>query len=542
MNPYSDPSRSLQETNALLQAVFDASTSTISVYKPIYNKAGDIEDYEIIMVNNAVISMLKGKDPVGMRYTELLPGVIEAGVIPIFNAVMLTGEIADYEKEYRKDNIDSIFHVVARKSGEFLVVVADDISQRKRAEKAEQTIKEQAQKVTDKYHQTKAQLESALKAGLGGTFYWDIRTNLVITDENLQQYFSLSSEALDQGVPLSEVLPAIHEEDRPMVEKALAEAIEKTGVYLIQYRLNHSDKSLRWLSAWGQVERDSTGAVIGLPGFVLDITPLREAEIALRQSEERYRHKLEQEVNKRTEELSKQRLKLFENEELLKKKDEFIGIASHELKTPLASIKIYAETLQERFEQLRDEPGAAVMNKLNLQVDRLTDLIKNLLDTSKIAEGRMTLYTEHFCVDALIRERMEELQRITQRHTIIFNAGDIKGITADRERIGQVLTNLISNAIKYSQDGEIVIISEMLPDGIKVSVRDYGIGIPPEFADKVFERFFRVSNSVMSTYPGMGLGLYISAGIIQQHGGTIFVESKTGEGSVFSFTLPFNNQ
>jgi signal transduction histidine kinase len=227
---------------------------------------------------------------------------------------------------------------------------------------------------------------------------------------------------------------------------------------------------------------------------------------------------------------------------LEQQKEEFISIASHELKTPVTSIKTYVEIMHQQFLQQKDERSAALIQKLDAQVDRLTDLIKDLLDTSKISEGQLPLHLEEFDLNGLISERVEELQRLTQKHTIRFSTGTVLPVTADRERLGQVLTNLVSNAIKYSPEGgEIVITSEGIKNGVKVSVKDHGIGIPQDMLRKVFDRFFRIGNPQIFTYPGMGLGLYITAGIIQRHGGTIFADSTPGEGSLFTFTLPSKN-
>jgi PAS domain S-box-containing protein len=220
-------------------------------------------------------------------------------------------------------------------------------------------------------------------------------------------------------------------------------------------------------------------------------------------------------------------------------KDEFISIASHELKTPVTSIKVYTEILQERLKQVNDGANSEITGKLNAQVNRLTDLIGDLLDTTRIAEGRLPLNPEAFDLTRLIKERIEEMQHISRTHRIVFTPASDILVTADRERIGQVLTNLISNALKYSPyESEVLITLEEADNVVKVGVKDYGIGIAEEQKAQIFDRFFRVNNPRMETYPGMGLGLYISAGIIHHHNGTISVQSRLGEGALFCFTLP----
>ncbi|HEX8723617.1 MAG TPA: PAS domain S-box protein [Pyrinomonadaceae bacterium] len=140
----------------------------------------------------------------------------------------------------------------------------------------------------EELRRTKARLESALEAGLAGTFYWDIRRDRIITDENMRRYFSLRGEATGDGVPLAEVLPAVHGDDRERVGRALREALESSGSYAVEYRVSHPE-GVRWLSARGRVERGDDGAVTGMPGFAVDITDRKHAEEVLREGEERYR-------------------------------------------------------------------------------------------------------------------------------------------------------------------------------------------------------------------------------------------------------------
>lgn len=226
---------------------------------------------------------------------------------------------------------------------------------------------------------------------------------------------------------------------------------------------------------------------------------------------------------------------------LEQQKEGFIAIASHELKTPVTSIKVYGEVLLERLEKTNDRENIELVKKLNNQVERLNNLIVDLLDTTNIVEGHLTLKYQDFEINELLMEQVEEIKRLSKDHVLTLKLDKPKKINADRERIGQVLTNLLSNAVKYSPTGsEITISTRLNKNGIKISVQDNGIGIPESMVNNVFDRFFRITNTQIQTYPGMGLGLYISAGIIERHGGTISVESTEGEGSTFYFTLPTN--
>lgn len=222
-------------------------------------------------------------------------------------------------------------------------------------------------------------------------------------------------------------------------------------------------------------------------------------------------------------------------------KDEFIGIASHELKTPVTTIKAYIELLQDTMDESASRESNSILHKLGAQVDRLTGLIQTLLDTTRIAEGRLMLQSESFNMNELVKQQAEEFAQLTVRHNIIVQPGQIPQVWADRERITQVLTNLISNAIKYSPSGgDIIITTEVENDSVKTGVRDAGIGMSPDTNSKVFERFYRAGNAQVQTFPGMGLGLYIAAEIVKRHNGTIWVESELNKGSVFYFTIPLD--
>ncbi|HET9824418.1 MAG TPA: CheR family methyltransferase, partial [Chitinophagaceae bacterium] len=163
---------------------------------------------------------------------------------------------------------------------------------------------------------------------------------------------------------------------------------------------------------------------------------------------------------------------------LEQQKDEFIGIASHELKTPVTSIKAYTQILQDVFEQAQDKNSAGMLEKMNSQVDRLTGLIVDLLDFTRIEGGRLKFREEDFELNELITEIAEEMQISARNHTIEMKLGRPAQMHGDRERIGQVLTNLLSNAIKYSPNGKRIIITSKVEEGkVTISVQDFGIGI-----------------------------------------------------------------
>lgn len=224
--------------------------------------------------------------------------------------------------------------------------------------------------------------------------------------------------------------------------------------------------------------------------------------------------------------------------QLQAQKDNFLGIASHELKTPLTSLKLYTQFIEQNLNKQSDTRNAEVARRMNHQIDKLTDLVNDLLDVTKIQKGKIQLNESEFDFDQLVDEIIAE-QQMTARHRILFNHYKIGDVTADRHRISQVMSNLISNAIKYSPDADKIEVSTDLQDNtIKFSVKDFGIGIPENKLQKVFEQYYRVNETKEHTFPGLGLGLFISSEIIKRTGGRIYVHSIEGNGSEFCFEIP----
>lgn len=231
--------------------------------------------------------------------------------------------------------------------------------------------------------------------------------------------------------------------------------------------------------------------------------------------------------------------------ELERLKDEFLTVAAHELKTPMVSMKGYAQLLLRRIGQMPDaESWAKPLRTIDSQVNRMTNLVERLLDVSRIQMKRLELKIEPMDLVQLVQEATAEAQVTTSRHHIEVQTEypQLAG-RWDRYRLNQVLSNLLSNAIQYSPDGgNIEVRLARLDNHAMVSVRDEGIGIPPDALAHVFERNYRTAVASRSRVEGMGLGLYIAHEIVAAHGGRMWVESETGKGSWFYFSLPINGR
>jgi PAS domain S-box-containing protein len=225
--------------------------------------------------------------------------------------------------------------------------------------------------------------------------------------------------------------------------------------------------------------------------------------------------------------------------ELEQRKDDFISMASHELKNPLAALKLQTSWL---YRQLtRQGISAPALSDMQRSINTLTRLVEELLDVSKIQAGVLLYRQEMVDLDALLREIADTMQQTHPSHRILVEGEVCVSLMADRDRLGQVFTNLLSNAIKYSPDAEIIeMILSATEDAVTIRVCDHGLGIPQEQQEKIFERFYRAEGIKQSMISGLGMGLYMVAEIIKHYGGTITVESAEGYGSTFTVTLPQN--
>jgi PAS domain S-box-containing protein len=229
-----------------------------------------------------------------------------------------------------------------------------------------------------------------------------------------------------------------------------------------------------------------------------------------------------------------------EAQNAIRLRDEFIATASHELRTPITSLKMYTQILQKRFARQGEENLNRSLMKMDAQIAKLTLLIEDLLDVSKLELGKIAFRQEAFDLNEIVAETVEHVQSISTRHSIRVEGKIALPVWGDKERIGQVLINLLINAIKYSPEADTILVHVAQEQAMAVvNVRDFGIGIAKEYQQHIFDRFYRVNDPEERTYPGLGIGLHIAYEIIVRHGGTMHVVSEKGKGSLFCFTLPY---
>lgn len=218
-------------------------------------------------------------------------------------------------------------------------------------------------------------------------------------------------------------------------------------------------------------------------------------------------------------------------------KDDFISIASHELKTPVTALKASLQLLERMRKDVNPEKFEKLLTQANKSLNKLSDLINSLLNSNRISQGRFAIHKTKFSIADLINECCQHVRTVGE-HDIIFTGDLDLQITADEQLLDQVIVNLVNNAVKYApKSKEIKISVEHHQSYVKVLVSDSGPGIPPEKVKHIFERYYQAEGNTRQ-FSGLGLGLYISAEIVHKHGGEIGVDSEPGKGSTFWFTLP----
>jgi two-component system sensor histidine kinase VicK len=223
------------------------------------------------------------------------------------------------------------------------------------------------------------------------------------------------------------------------------------------------------------------------------------------------------------------------------RKDDFIGMVSHELKTPLTSLKAYLQILQRMDLLTKDPMSQNMLGKSVKQVQYMNTMINGFLNVSRLDSGQLHLVKTVFDFQSLFAEIEDEVLSTIKTHHFLFQASGKIMIHADREKIAQVLHNLVGNAVKYSPIRSTIRVDYSANDNsLKVNVQDLGKGIAEEDQQRIFERYYRVKENTGGLISGFGIGLYLCREIIELHNGTIQVQSVKDEGSIFSFTLPFN--
>lgn len=448
------------------------------------------KDFVVLEVNDGYLSLVgKKRDElenkpiwdavaeVATDYAPIMNGVISSGkpFIAVEHALTLV-RYGQPEVVY----IDFVYEPVLSSEGMVTAVMVVAINVTEKV-KARQAIEEAS-----------ARTQLAVEAAEMGTFEYSYETNNVVTSTRFNEIFAVSNPT-----SRADLLRFYHPEDIQVSAQAHARAARE-GKMLYEARIIHPDESLHWIKVQANVIYQVDGTPSKLMGTIQDITDFKR---------------------------------------LQQQKDDFISIASHELKTPITSLKASLQLLM----RMQDNPTAALFARLlsqaNRSMERINSLVNDLLNVGTIGSEAVGLRKHTFTLKTLLDECCSHI-REAGKHDLVFQGDVSLQVTADEHRIEQVVVNLVNNAAKYAPDSkEIILQVEREGKFAKVSVRDKGPGISVDKQAFIFDRYVRGDDGKVPT-AGLGLGLYISADIVQRHGGTIGVDSTVGEGATFWFTLP----
>jgi len=330
---------------------------------------------------------------------------------------------------------------------------------------------------------------------------WDLNLKTKHTNRNKRHAGIFGYSDVNEPWNLQSFLNHVLPEDLDKTNRNIEKALYKTGKLNMKVRIRWNDGSIHWIHSIATVFYDENHEPARMIGTVQDVTERKEKE----------RHK-----------------------------DEFISAVSHELKTPLTSLKAFCQLLERKFTVEENIKAATMLGKMNTQINRLNVIVQDLLDVTRIEGEKIQFRQVTFQFDELLVDMIEEVQRTSATHKIVFESKQVKAaVYADRERLGQVITNLLTNAIKYSPGKDLITVSlKVSRTELTCAIKDQGMGIPAEKQKSIFERFYRIHENDLAGGAGLGLGLYICHEILKRQNGRIWVESQVGKGSTFYFTLP----
>lgn len=351
-------------------------------------------------------------------------------------------------------------------------------------------------KYTNKLSDSEEKLRQAIETGRMGTWSINPKTLEVTMSSFVKELLGLP---LDKPAEMDMIMKAVNPDYHNMLFSALDNAVKNHLPSDTEYPINNLiNGQEKWVRATGRVFLDQHGDPTEYSGLFIDITEQKLDEL---------------------------------------RKNDFIGMVSHELKTPLTAINGFVQVLQRKAKKDEDNYAIIALDKAHSQIRKMTTMINGFLNVSRLESGKLLIEKTNFSLDELLKETIEETYVSQSSHQIILNPTCEVNINADRNKIGNVISNLISNGLKYSDNGtRIEITCKLHHTEVEIQIKDEGIGIKPEDIDKLFERYYRVQGN--HTISGFGIGLYLSAEIIERHGGRIWAESEEGKGSVFYFTLP----
>lgn len=473
-----------------------------------------------------------------LRLRGLLSGDFAAGRIE--TTLALPGDTASLNPP-----VEMTFRLANGKEGPMAVIVARDITERKKSEGA--------------LRQAEEKYRGIVHNAAEGIYQCNLDGRVISANPAMAAILGYESPLeLKQRIRsvVDEVL--VHPEDRQRIR---AELDHHGQVKNLEMLLETKNGGHIWGQVSARLVRDGAGKAQRIDGSLQDVTIRKRAEETLR----RYHEELEQRVDERTAELTRANERLTHEVTIRKRaeeaaeaanraKSDFLSMVSHEIRTPLTSVLGFAVIIEKRLRQLvdplvADDPrkhrqAEQIFENLGIIVsegERLKHLINDVLDLAKLEAGKMAFKRDRVNPAEVITHVMAASAGLLSSSTVRLDTvidGPLPEVLGDRDRLIQVLVNLVSNALKFTEQGSVICHARIQGHYVVIDVVDTGIGIPESEHCKVFEKFNQIGTSLTSKPKGTGLGLAICKHIVESHGGRIFFVSKPGAGSTFTFTLP----
>lgn len=457
----------------IFRKALDFSLDGFALLQPVWQN-DQVIDFSWYYVNKAAHQIFRLESFSSESLLTVLP-VKNSNLFNDLVGVVKTGNALEVEVKYETRKTSGWLRLMAVCLEDKLAITFREITERKIWE--------------EQIKQIEARFRLLSQSDLIGLLFWDNDGTVLDGNEAFLKIIGRERDALEQRLTWKEITPPEYWERDALARKDLT----ARGVVQAYEKECLRKDGTRVPVMWGVAKVPA----VGYEGvaYVLDISERKEAE---------------------------------------KQREILLG---HELKTPLAGIKGFAQLLKGRFTKKGDYETVEYLSKIDKKVDQLSGLVSDFTDLSRIRSDKMVFQDEIFWFDDLVGEIVADFRSSIRTHQILLEGKCRRPVLADKARLGQVITNLLSNAVKYSPAADKIIVKLAADKAVSFSVQDFGLGMSPGEVENIFQPFGRAESS-KKLVPGVGLGLYITSEIVKNYGGRIKVASRQGAGSTFTVTLP----
>jgi len=484
----------IKESEEKYRLLFDEMVEGFALHEIILDERGEPFDYRFISANPAFEKQtgLKVSEITGKRVKEIIPS-LENYWIKTYGEVALSGKSIEFENYSADLNKHFRVSVFSPKKGYFATIF-ENITERIQAENEVRVAKEK--------------LDLALENANIGIWTWDISNNILEWDEMIGKMFGIQDMGSENG--FEELEKYMHDEDFPHFKRAIQKALDDTIALDTIFRTKLNSNEFKYIDVKARVEKNHQGKPVKMTGVCLDITAMKKTT--------------EQTLFSLNEDL------LRSNKEL----EQFAYVASHDLQEPLRMVSSFTQLLALRYKDKLDKEAHEFISFAVDGASRMQTLINDLLQFSRINTRGKELSS--IDANAVIQQTLHNLSIKIKEKKAKITSEKLPFIYADEGQMIQLFQNLIDNAIKFCDKVPYIHIDfTEEKDNLRFSVSDNGIGIEPQYFDRIFQIFQRLH--LRANYSGTGIGLAISKRIVERHGGKIWAESKQGEGTIFNFTI-----